>query len=198
MRRRAALRLGAIAGAWLALSAHTPYRQWQVYRMRYLLIGTSRRDALGHELGQRVAAALLEALPESKARVARGPDAQRLASLLTTGQLQLALLARADVEALRDGVAPFQAFGPTELRALFRFGDHWLVAPPDFPDAHAWQVTGALAPQLAAFEQAEVAGPLASPVPPHRGTAAFLAGAPMPEAVELVSDPGLLPHDHPH
>ena len=70
----------------------------------------------------------------------RGPNPWRLASLLTTAQIEVVLLAEDDLAALRDGHPPFEAFGPTELRTLFCFDAHWLVVRPGFPDRHAWQV----------------------------------------------------------
>ena len=121
MLRRKFVQACLIATAWFAAGGHTPYRQWQVYRRRHLLIGTSKADAPTYPLGQKVAELLATHLPESSARVTRGPDPWRLASLLTTSQLEVALLSSADVAALRDGREPFAAFGPTELNALFGF-----------------------------------------------------------------------------
>ena len=89
MRRRGFLQTGLVATAWLAASGHTPYRQWQVYRQKHLLIGTSKADAPTYPLGQKIAEVLATHLPESSARVTRGPDPWRLASLLTTGQLEM-------------------------------------------------------------------------------------------------------------
>ena len=154
-RRRQFLRTGLIATAWLATAAHTPYRQWQVYRQRHLLIGTSRADAPTYPLGQRIVEVLNAHLPASSARVTRGPDPWRLASLLTSGQLEVVLLSAADVAALRDGRAPFLAFGPTPLNLLFAYGDHFLVCRPDFPDHHAYQVVQALAVNAEAIPGAQ-------------------------------------------
>ncbi len=52
--RRAVMRCGLILVAVLAVSAHTPYRQWDVYRMKHLLIGTSREDAASYPVGSRL------------------------------------------------------------------------------------------------------------------------------------------------
>ena len=120
-----------------------------MYRRKHLLIGTSRADAATYPLGQKIAEVLATYLPESSARVTRGPDPWRLASLLTTGQLEVALLSHADVAALRDGVAPFEAFGPTALNALFAFGNYLLVCRPDFPPHHAYQVVQTLSENTA-------------------------------------------------
>ena len=197
MRRRQLLKTGLIAGAWFATGAHTPYRQWQVYRRRHLLIGCSKADAPTYPLAQRIAEVLAVELPESSARVTRGPDPWRLASLLTSGQLELVLLAAADVAALRDGRAPFEAFGPTDLNALFAFGDHFLVCRPDFPDHHAYQVVQALSENVTMIADARPIHATASPIAIHAGARAYALGEPMPAPSLPVSDP-LIPVDHVH
>ena len=172
--------MGLVAGAWLTTAAHTPYRQWQVYRRRHLLIGTSKADAPTYPLGQRIAELLATELPESSARVTRGPDPWRLASLLTTGQLEVALLSGADVAALRDGRAPFEAFGPTALNALFAFGDYFLVCRPDFPGHHACLVVETLSEHADAIAGAAPVDAAVSPVAIHPGARAYALGEPMP------------------
>jgi hypothetical protein len=195
-RRRDVLRLGAVLAVWCVASAHTPYRQWQVYRRRHLLIGTSKTDARSYALGKQIVSVLAQHLPESSPRVTRGPDPWRLASLLTTAQLEVVVLAEADVAALRDGRPPFEAFGPTELRTLFCFGAHWLVVRPDFPDRHAWQVVRTLSQHAEELASAAPAKPAASPVPVHAGALAYAAGEPLPPP-EAAQDAGM-PHDHVH
>ena len=197
MRRRRFGRIALIATAWLATGAHTPYRQWQVYRRRHLLIGCSKADAPTYPLAQRIAEVLATQLPESSARVTRAPDPWRLASLLTTGQLEVVLLGSADVAALRDGRAPFEAFGPTELNALFGFGDYLLVCRPDFPDHHAYQVVLALSENAAAISGARPVHSTATPVAIHAGARAYALGEPMP-APSLAVDEPLIPVDHVH
>ncbi|MGH6903955.1 MAG: hypothetical protein ACREIR_14570 [Geminicoccaceae bacterium] len=197
MRRRRFLRSGSIAAAWLATGAHTPYRQWQVYRQRHLLIGTSKADAPTYPLGQQIAGLLNAQLPASSARVTRGPDPWRLASLLTTGQLEVVLLAAADVAALRDGRAPFEAFGPTELNLLFAFGDYFLVCRPDFPDHHAYQVVQALSENAAAIGGARPVSATATPVSIHAGARAYALGEPMPQP-PAATGAAAIPVDHVH
>jgi hypothetical protein len=195
MRRRTFLRAGLIASAWFASAAHTPYRQWQVYRRRHLLIGTSKADAPTYPLGREIALLLAAELPESSARVTRGPDPWRLASLLTSGQLEVVLLSSADVVALRDGAPPFAAFGPTEVNVLFAFGDYFLVCRPDFPAHHAYQVAQTLSENAWAIDGAAPADPQASLVPIHPGARAHALGEPMPPAP---ADDAPLPVDHVH
>lgn len=197
MPRRAILQVGLSATAWFAASGHTPYRQWQVYRRKHLLIGTSKADAPTYPLGQKIAELLTTYLPESSARVTRGPDPWRLASLLTTGQLEVALLSQADVAALRDGFAPFEAFGPTELNVLFAFEGYLLVCRPDFPAHHAYQVVQALSEHAELIAGARLIDAAASPVAIHAGARAYAMGEPMP-APTVPAGEELIPPDHAH
>lgn len=173
--RRRLLKTAAAFGTWLLASGHTPYRQWQVYRRKHLLIGANKADPPTYDLGKKIAALLANELPDSRARVARAPHAWRLASLLTSDQIQLILLDGDDLRGLRDGRDGFEAFGSTDLRALYRFGDYWLVSRPDFPDDHAALVTQVL--QQHGVGIAKRQGPPESdaPVPVH--AAAFSAPA---------------------
>jgi hypothetical protein len=196
MRRRKLLRIGVVATAWFAAGAHTPYRQWQVYRQRHLLIGTSKADAPTYPLGQRIAEVLAGELPASRARVTRGPDSWRLASLLTTGQLEVVLLAAGEVAALREGRAPFAAFGPTSLNVLFAFGDYFLVCRPDFPPHHGYQVVQALAASALGIPGASPVDASTSPVPVHPGARAYALGEPMP--LPTTADAAPIPIDHVH
>lgn len=151
-----------------------------MYRRKHLLVGTCRADAPTYPLGKRVVAALEAHLPESRARVTRARDQTRLASLITTGQLETVLFSEADVARLRDGAAPFEAFGPTALSGLFRFSRHRLICRPDFPERHAWLVARALAAAADGFADAAPAD--GAVVPVHPGAHAFAAGAPEPPA----------------
>jgi TRAP-type uncharacterized transport system substrate-binding protein len=182
--------------AWFAAGAHTPYRQWLVYRKRHLLIGTSKTDAPTYPLGQRIVEVLARELPASQARVTRGPDPWRLASLLTTAQLEVVVLAAGDVAALREGRAPFAAFGPTELNVLFAFGDYFLVCRPDFPPHHAYQVVQALAENAHAIPGARPVHAGASPAPIHDGARAYTLGEPMPPPSAAGDGPIRIDHVH--
>jgi hypothetical protein len=201
MRRRTALKLGLAGAAWLLGSAHTPYGQWQVYRRRHLMIGTSKADLPTYPLGQRIAEVLATYLPESSARVTRGPDAWRLASLITSGQLEVILLSTQDASALRDGRSPFEAFGATRLLSLFAFGDHggdqggghWLVCRPHFPDRHAYLVVETLTTHGDPTLGGRTPDPATGPVPVHPGALAYLRGDPLPApapAAARVAIPG--------
>jgi len=195
--RRTVLRAGLAATVFMMAGGHTPYRQWTVYRRKHLLIGTCRADEPTYPLGKRIAATLEQYLPESKARVSRAPDQRRLASLITTGQLEIMLFSRDDATALRDGAPPFEDFGETQLTALFSFGDHLLVTRPDFPDRHAWLVAKTLTERAVDIDGATPAEPTALPVPIHPAAQAFAAGEPEPAAPPAIPEPDLAA-DHSH
>lgn len=166
MRRRAILGgLAALAAG--AAAAHTPYGQWVAYRRKHLLIGCHRADPETYALAQEVVATLAEALPDARARVARAPRPQRLASLLGTDQLELAVLAPGDAEAMALGADPFGPYGALPLTLLSGLrGGYALIAHAAFPVAHARLVAGAL-------HHAPVAGPAPSMgLARHEGAAA--------------------------
>ena len=194
--RRAVLR-GTLAVATLAAaSGHTPYRQWSVYRQKHLLIGCCRADAPTYPLAKSIAAVLAEWLPESRSRVSRAPDQQRLASLITTGQLEVILFSKADARALNNGQDPFAKFGPSPLTALFRFGEYLLVSRPDFPDRHAWLVAKTLSERLADFEAAAPANNVT--LVRHPGATAYAAGAREPAGPSTTDQTASVPDDHSH
>jgi len=181
--RRAFLRQALLAGVWLWSSGHTPYNQWNVYRQKHLLILTSKADPEGFVLGKKIAETLVERLPSSGARVTRAPDLARVASLIGTKQLDIAVLRRGDARAMGDGAPPFESFGGMPLRVVAYFGDHVLVSRDDFPAIHAYRVAAALAdagddglatPITAVAQDAP-------DLPVHDGAAAFLRGAPPPD-----------------
>jgi TRAP-type uncharacterized transport system substrate-binding protein len=161
-------------------AAHTPYRQWLVYRQRHLLVLTSKADSRSFALGKAVAETLADHLPESRARASRASDGARLASLLSTKQMDLAVMNQADAAALLEGRGAFSAYGPLPLRALYAFDDYLLVCRDDFPAAHAFLVVQALDRNRAALPAANPRVPEAptGAVPLHAGVAAYLDGRP--------------------
>ncbi|MCY4350941.1 MAG: hypothetical protein OXC25_13940 [Thiotrichales bacterium] len=179
---RRALLAAAFAGAILfvpgrALLAHTPYRQWQVYRRRHLMIGASREDAPSYPKAKEIQAFLETHLPEASARVARARTLRRLADLLATDQIRILLISVEHAAALGRGEPPFHR--PVEIRTLWRFGDHAMIVRPSFPAAHAWI--------LAQTFEAHGAGlPGASPAPAH-------AEVPLHEGVRIARDGDPMP-----
>jgi len=113
-----------------------------------------------------VVALLAEHLPAAKSRIARAPDAGRLASLLGTAQMAVAILGR------------FEAYGAVSLRLLLPIAGRLLIARTDFPARHAWLVTGALAgTELAPAPQPGGGDP---GIPWHPGSLTLLEGRPEP------------------
>jgi hypothetical protein len=171
-RRRALLILGArtasLAGAWFALGAHTPYQRWKVYRQRHLLIVASKTDPEAFRLSKAIAAILAADLPESQARASRAPNLVRIASLLGTAQMDVAVLARADAAALNEGTGPFAESGAVALRTLFVIDAHLLVSRADFPQEHGFLIAEALH-----LNRGELPGAVpdegTAPVPAHTG-----------------------------
>ena len=188
MRRRTLLEAGALVALAPRAMAHTPYRQWAVYRQRHLIVGTSREDAATYPLGQSIVAVLERHLPEASARVTRARTAQRLASLLSTEQLKVLLLPAGRVRAISRGEEEFADLGPVAIRVLYSFGDHLLVARADFPDHHAWLVTRTLAEHGEAVPGARRPATVESGIPAHPGTLAALRGEPMPAPEPWVAE----------
>ena len=159
------------------LLAHTPYRQWQVYRQRHLMIGASREDTASYPKAKAIQAFLDTYLPEASARVARARTRQRLADLLATDQIRIVLLSLEDAEALGQGRPPFRS--SVEVRTLWRFGDHLMVVRPTFPPAHAWMLARVFAEHGSALAGASPA-PAHGAIPPHEGVRVARDGGPCP------------------
>ncbi len=158
--------------------AHAPYGQWKLLRQRYLLIHSTRTDPASDAIAERLVATLKRLLPKANALVARAPDAQRVASLLTTGQAVLAVMRQDEAAKLFRSEAPFSAFSGGTLRIVLQVEDHVLVSVADFPAHHGWLLASALT---------EAAGSAFNSVPPgavrgvpvHQGAAAFRRGDPL-------------------
>ena len=165
----------------LLLSGHTPYGQWVVYRKKHLLIGCHKADPETYDLAKRVVALLAAHLPAAKSRAARAPDAGRLASLLGTAQMDVAILSVSDAAAMMQGTGRFEAYGAIALRALTPIAGRLLLARADFPERHAWLVTGALVGSELVPAPERPGDPVSYPgIPWHPGSLAFLEGRPEP------------------
>ena len=171
-----ALALAALPPAALppAARAHTPYGQWVAYRQKHLMVGAHRGDGRTYDLARRVVATLDAELPEARARVARGPRPQRIASLMGTGQIRLAVLHAAEAARMAAAEPPFDGYRPVPLTTIAALTDGYaLYAAPGLPPDHAWLVARA-----AGHGGIGHAGPPG--FPPHPGAAAFWAGEAMP------------------
>jgi hypothetical protein len=181
MHRRQLLTLAAASAGALLLTGHSPYRQWMVYRETHLVIITSRDDPGSDDLGEKFAAIMRAALPDSKAAVARGPRVQRIASLIASRQADVGVVSRANALAMYRGQAPFEEYGPIPLRVLVQDARYQLVCRDDFLPQHGFLVAEAL------LENGQDLG-LSIPgrdaveagqIPPHVGALAFAEGQPL-------------------
>ena len=176
MRRRTFL-AGLLASA--PALAHTPYGQWVTYRQKHLLIGCHREDPQTYALAKEMVAAFEHLLPDASARVARAPGMGRIASLMGTGQMHVAILDSVDAVAMAGGQAEFRPYGPIPLGLLAALEDgKVLVAVRDFREDHAWMVAAAAA------DSGLVAEDGAPSLEWHPGAAGFRAGQKMPEVIE--------------
>lgn len=174
MNRRRFLAACAAVLAATPAAAHTPFRQWKVFRQRYLLITTSRTDPQGDALGDRFVEILAEELPDSRAMVSRAINLQRIASLITTDQANLAILDRPAAQALALGEAPFAEFGPFALQAIVQTDAHALVCREDVPLHHGYLIAATLMAHQAdlGIRIAEADGAMSV----HPGAVAFARG----------------------
>lgn len=163
--------------------SHTPYSQWQVYRQKHLLIGCHRQDLETYKLAQNVVAVLDSHLPAAKARVARAPHPQRLASLLGTDQLQFSIL---DLPTLFDMIAgrdKFKPYGQLELQVLWRNQRYVLAARAEVPARHGWLVAAAL-DEGTVSDTVSVSSSDEEETPKlnwHNGATIYRRGQPLPE-----------------
>lgn len=139
-----AILLVAMLLPFATLNAHTPYAQWDAYRVRHLQVLTTRSDLVGDAIADKWVAVLAEHLPKSKAVVSRARNFVRMASLLKTDQAKVAVLSYADAKAMFEGVAPFEDYGPLELQVLVDDGAYLLVSRADLPENHGFMVVSTL------------------------------------------------------
>ena len=179
--RRDVAKLLMAAIAVTAAGAHTPYGQWTVYRQRNLFVVASRTDAKALDLARSLAGGLALELPESRARATRASDPVRIASLLATGQLDVAVVSLDEASGMIAGAGVYKAIGPVPLRALARLGNHLLVTTESFKKRHAYLLAAAVEhlrpslPGAAAGMSTERAA-----IPDHSGAAAYRSGQPLP------------------
>lgn len=182
-RGRALLRTVAAIGAFVLLSAHSPYRQWDVYRKTRLVIVASFEEPEAARLGRRVAAALARRIPRSRAMLSRARDTNDLFRLLASGQLDVALVGEDRAHAAASGAQGLP--GAIPLRSLAQLGPYLLVCREDFPRANAYQIAETLAEGWREIVEpaAGAGGPRPSPsarVALHPGAGEYYADHPAP------------------
>ncbi len=184
--------------AWFALSGHTPYGHWKIYRQKHLLIGSCKTDPPSYPLAERIAETLVRDLPESSARASRAPDQRRIASLLASDQWQVSVLRRGEAADLAAGRGLFETIGAVSLNSLFAMGDHLLVCRPDFPERHAWLVVATLTENAAGIPDGSPVRAGADGIPIHPGALAHAEGKPLPPAPAAEGSETEADHGHPH
>ncbi len=184
--RRALLRSAFAFAVAIATMGHAPYGQWNVYRKRNLLILTSRSDAPSFPIGEQVANVLARHLPESRARVSRAPSTGRVASLISTRQMDVAVLSPDNAADLYAGRADFAEFGAVPLRSIVLLENYLLVCRDDFAPLHAYLLaetlmenSGELDVDVAAPDGAKGSAELIVPI--HPGARDYFKGRPPPE-----------------
>lgn len=155
-----------------SVSAHTPYGQWDSFRLRHLQLLTTRTDLTGDAFADTWVAVLAEHLPKAKAVVSRARNFARLASLLKTDQAKLAVLSHDHASAMYYGTAPFEDFGPIPIQVLLDNGTHLLITREDLPVDHGFLLVATLleqatelnitVPEDSQFEMAVHAGAIAA------------------------------------
>ncbi len=171
----------ALAALWLQAlpaRAHTPYRQWDIFRRRYLQILTAESDPAGDAVGDLWVAQLRQRLPESRAMVSRARDLRRIASLLKTNQAKLAVLSHADARAITQGQPPFEEFAPLPLQILVDDGTFLLATREDLPLYHGYAITAALMEEKPARLSVPLDGRFGMPA--HPGARAVALGETIP------------------
>jgi hypothetical protein len=178
-RRRALTGIAALA-AWIMLAGQTPSLQWKRGRGGDLLLHSNREDPGSTEVGEMLANRLRKILPDSGARVAPEPTPARIASAMSTGQGGLTVMAYDIALEMYRGAAPFQKFGPIELRVLVENYKFQVLCLADFEREHAYLVAQALMgdpePLKLTVPDRPVGAANRDSIPSHPGALAFLKG----------------------
>ena len=135
------LRFVSIFVIYILLVGHSPWGGYQAYRQQHLLIMSTREDAPTYPFSKILVEIINQELPEASARPARARTFKRVQSLFSTGQMPLVLLSKKNARALINGTGPFRKYGKTKGFVIYNFEDLILLAEPNFPNRHAWQLT---------------------------------------------------------
>lgn len=165
------------AGGAVDALAHTPYNQWRVYRRKHLLIGCHKDSEPTYTLAKNVVSVLEQHLPTASARVARAPTVQRIASLMATDQMDVAVLHPQHAADMALGQGEFKPYGKIDLAALLQINDLAMICRADIPDHHAWMITDALLGEFPTTASQHHTQTLAL----HRGARLRHDGKPIPE-----------------
>ena len=167
---------------------HAPWGQWQVYRMRHMLILSVIEDEKSYPFSKIIINSLEESLPEARARPARARGFRRVYNLLSTDQMPLVVLSKEVAISLLYGNGVFSDFSPVNMNLVYDFGDMLLLARPKMPDSHTWRITDAL------IRSGKFDGIINNTeIPVHNGSKIRFMNLPMPDEPkddeELEDDP---------
>jgi hypothetical protein len=110
--------------------------------------------------------------------VSRARHNERVASLISSKQIDVAVMHRDDAANLRAGASPFADYGPVPLHTIVAIGDNRLVCRHDFSGRHAWLIAEALSQHPHSIQ---VTGEADDPrVPLHPAAQAYFSGRPVP------------------
>ena len=155
---------------------HAPWGQWQVYRMRHMLILSVIEDKNSYPFSKKIIDSLEQTLPESRARPARARGFRRVYSLLSTDQMPLVVLSKDVAISLLYGTGVFSEFSPVNMNLVYDFGSMVLLARPKMPDSHTWRITDAF------IRSGEYDGVINNTeIPIHNGSNTRFMNLPMPE-----------------
>ena len=129
---------------YFSLSAHAPWGQHEVYRQMHMLLMCSKTDKGAFEFTKKLKIILDEYLPEAKARAARARDSERLADLLITNQIPLAVISNTFLSRLKK--EDFKIFKELLMHSntIYTFENMSLISHREFPDNHIIFIANAL------------------------------------------------------
>ena len=162
---------------------HAPWGQWQVYRMRHMLLLSVIEDPESYPFSKTIIESLEESLPEAKARPARARGFERVYNLLSTDQMSLVVLSKNNAIALLYGTGVFSEFSPVRMQIVYDFGEMLLLARPKMPDSHTWRITDAL---IRSGKFTSVINNTEIPI--HNGSNIRLLNLPMPNEPKAKDD----------
>jgi TRAP-type uncharacterized transport system substrate-binding protein len=158
MDRRRVLQMTAASGLWLVLTAHSPYRQWEVYRKVRLVVLVNAEEAASVQLGEIIARLLAKHLPESRAMMARARNINDVVRLIASKQLDTALMREEDASLAFGGTGRFADNGKVPLRAIAQLGPYLFVCREDLPTPTGYQLAETIAEQWKSIDAERVYG----------------------------------------
>lgn len=144
--KRRIFSVAAAAGALTLLSGHSPYRRFQMYRKTRLIVTHVRTDARAGLISEALANLFVSHWPDSMAESASAVDGPTLVNLITSRQLEVALLPRLDAIAACGRAGAYSKLSePAPLVSLAEVDGYVLVGHREILEPVARKVATALA-----------------------------------------------------